>query len=134
MLRSLPPCLTVLVVVGGVLTTQPKIVPPVSGARFSPIVPTSTEGRLTYGEEPRTPLWWLREGSLAIWRRREDCVAFHIRPALTVLQANLRFSLQLPSLFPNLCYFTPQRQTLNCTFIVYKHLRQLFQILPLQEV
>lgn len=31
-----------------------------------------------------------------------------------------------PSLFPNLCYFTPQRQTLNCTFIVYKHLRQLF--------
>lgn len=40
---------------------------------------------------------------------------------------------QLPSLFPN-PYFTPQRQTLNCTFIVYKHLRQLFQILPLQEV
>lgn len=72
------------------------------------------------------PLWWLREGSLAFWRRREDCKGFHIRPALTVLQGNRRFSLQLPSLFPNLYYFTPQRQTLNCTFIVYKHLRQLF--------
>lgn len=29
-------------------------------------------------------------------------------------------------LFSNPYYFTPQRQTLNCTFIVYKHLRQLF--------
>lgn len=60
---------------------------------------------------------------MAFRRRREDCKAVHIRPALTVLQANLCFGRQLPSLFPNPYYFTPQRQTLNCTFIVYKHLR-----------
>lgn len=63
---------------------------------------------------------------MAFWRRREDCKAVNIRPALTALLANRCFGPQLPSLFPNPYYFTPQRQTLNCTFIVYKHLRQLF--------
>lgn len=62
---------------------------------------------------------------MAFWRWREDCKAVHIRPAWTVLRANRCFSPQQPGLFPN-PYFTPQRQTLNCTFIVYKHLRQLF--------
>lgn len=63
---------------------------------------------------------------MAFWKWREDCTAVHIRPALTVLQTKRCFGPQLPSLFPNSYYFTPQRQTLNCTFIVYKHLGQLF--------
>lgn len=114
LLHSSPSCW------GGVLTNSAQDRPTADRARFSPFIPASIKG------------------DLQRFASRAPLVAAGGVSGVLVMAGGLQSSPHPPSFdhaageqmlrlaaAQPLSYFTPQRQTLNCTFIVYKHRRQL---------